>query len=78
MIFILPTEYDKRFGIKKSAPSSGTVDILDFETDDEDSSYLSYECRCQGVFSIDRNNLEFPVDVPCSNCSLYITVDRLD
>ena len=69
------SDYDRQNGLSVGhKPSSGTITILDFETDSEDEEWLSYYCRCQGKFSIERDFHDFPVATPCSDCSLSITI----
>jgi curved DNA-binding protein CbpA len=65
-------EYDSQFDRLK--PSSGDISYSDFETDSEDEEFLAYLCRCSGKHYIERDISLLPVETPCSNCSLSITV----
>lgn len=69
------SDYDRQNGLAVGhKPSSGSITILDFETDSEDDEWLSFYCRCQGKFSIEKHFDDFPVSTPCSDCSLSITI----
>ena len=82
LIFIYPTksdqerraDYDKRIGLTRRKPLGHEVDIEDFETDSEDDSLLSYRCRCNGKYYLERDDFDDNValEVQCSDCSLFI------
>ena len=35
---------------------------------------LEYSCRCGGTFQVNEHDLEENLAIPCSNCSLFITM----
>ena len=70
-------EYDERIGISRKRPHGDVVDFDDFETDSEDEELISFRCRCSGKYFIERTDGEhLPLEVPCSDCSLFIYVDN--
>ena len=70
-------EYDERIGISRKRPHGDIVDFDDFETDSEDEELISFRCRCSGKYFIERTDGEhLPLEVPCSDCSLFIYVDN--
>ena len=70
-------EYDERIGISRKRPHGDIVDFDDFETDSEDEEIISFRCRCSGKYFIERTDGEhLPLEVPCSDCSLFIYVDN--
>ena len=70
-------EYDERIGISRKRPHGDIIDFDDFETDSEDEELISFRCRCSGKYLIERTDGEhLPLEVPCSDCSLFIYVDN--
>jgi len=70
-------EYDERIGVSRKRPHGDVVDFDDFETDSEDEELISFRCRCSGKYFIERiDGEQLPLEVPCSDCSLFIYVDN--